>query len=93
MTFSPNLQDRENGKFVESPTRSGETAIEVVGSLTAVAGPFAPPAGTDSIVRSVSGAVETYEYKSGGIAGTVLKTVTVTSTDSTLEELLTVEVS
>lgn len=87
------LQDNSQNAFVDSPTRSGKTAVEVYGSLTAMAGPFAPPAGTDAIVRTVLGAVETYEYKSGGIAGTVLKTVTVTSTDATLEELLTVEVS
>lgn len=30
MSFSPNLLDRENDKFVESPSRSGKSAIEVV---------------------------------------------------------------
>jgi hypothetical protein len=93
MAFSPNLEDRERDKFVESPSRSGMSAVEVFGTLTSSSGPFSPPAGANAIVRSVAGAVETYQYKSGGIAGTVLKTITVTSTDATLEELLTVEVS
>lgn len=30
MSFSPNLEDRERDKFVESPNRSGQTAVEVV---------------------------------------------------------------
>jgi len=30
MSFSPNLLDRENDKFVESPSRPGHAAIEVV---------------------------------------------------------------
>lgn len=31
---SGNLQDREHGKFVESPTRSGQPAVEVTGQVT-----------------------------------------------------------
>jgi hypothetical protein len=93
MAFSPNLDDRERDKFVESPSRSGMTAVEVFGTLTSSSGPFAPPAGANAVVRSVAGAVETFQYKSGGISGTLLKTVTVTYTDSTLDELLTVEIS
>lgn len=30
MPFSPNLQDRELNKFVESPTRLNQTAVEVI---------------------------------------------------------------
>lgn len=87
------LPDREINKFVESPSRPGEPAIEIVGNLTSTPGPFSPPTTSDSIVRTVMSNVETYEYKSGGIAGTVLKTVTVTYTDATLEELVNVVVS
>lgn len=38
MSFSPNILDRELDKFVESPTRTGKTAVEVVGSLTVTDG-------------------------------------------------------
>lgn len=87
------LPDRELNKFVESPSRPGEPAIEIVGNLTSTPGPFSPPTNADSIVRTVLSNVETYEYKSGGISGTLLKTVTVTYTDNTLEELVNVVVS
>lgn len=87
------LPDRELNKFVESPSRPGEPAVEIVGNLTSTPGPFSPPANADSIVRTVLSNVETYEYKSGGISGTILKTVTVTYVDATLEELVNVVVS
>lgn len=89
------LPDRELNKFVESPTRPGEPAIEIAGTFTANVdpGPFSPPALCDYISRTVLSNVETYEYKQGGSGGTLLKTVTVTYTDATLEELSTVEVS
>lgn len=84
---------REFNKFVESPSRPGEPAIEIVGNLTSTPGPFSAPASSDSIVRTVSSNIETYEYKSGGISGTILKTITVTYTDNTLEHLVNVVVS
>lgn len=89
------ISGREFHKFVESPTRPGEPAVEIAGTFTANVdpGPFAPPQNTDSIVRTVLANVETYEYKVGGISGTLLKTVTVTYTDNTLEELVNVVVS
>lgn len=87
------LPDRELNKFVESPSRPGEPAVEIVGNLVSTPGPFSPPANCDYISRSVLSNVETYEYKNGGSGGTLLKTVTVTYVDATLEELLTVEVS
>jgi len=87
------LPDRELHKFVESPCRPGEPAVEIVGNLTSTPGPFSAPASSDSIVRTVSSNVETYEYKSGGISGTILKTITVTYTDNTLENLVNVVVS
>jgi hypothetical protein len=67
------ILDRELNKFVESPSRPGEPAVEIVGNLVSTPGPFSPPAGTDSVVRSVASNVETYEYKSGGVSGTVIK--------------------
>lgn len=88
------ISGREFSKFVESPTRPGEAAVEIAGSFTAdvVPGPFSPPSNCDYISRAVAGPVETYVYKNGGSSGTTLKTVTVTYTDTDLEDILTVEV-
>lgn len=71
------IHDRELNKFVESPTRPGEPAVEVTGDVNAVPSPFAPPTNTDAFTRSVSGNSETIEYRSGGLAGTILKTIKV----------------
>jgi hypothetical protein len=92
MAIPGDVRDRETRKFVESPSRPGQTAVEVVGDITANPGPFSPPANCDYILRSVSSNVETYVYKNGGSGGTTLKTVTVTYVDSTLESLVSVEV-
>lgn len=89
------IHDRELNKFVESPSRPGEPAVEIVGNLSAsiAPGPFDPPTATDTILRSVLANVETYEYKSGGPSGTLLKTVTVTYLTSSLKDLVSVVVS
>jgi hypothetical protein len=63
------------------------------GTISAVPGPFSPPANTDYIGRSVLSNVETFLFKQGGVSGTVLKTITVTYVASDLEELLSVQVS
>ena len=75
-----NIRDREFEKFVESPSRPGKPAVEVTGSFSAVTtpGPFSPPAGTDAFTRSVSGNTETIEYRSGGVSGSILKSIRVT---------------
>lgn len=41
-------------------------------------------------VQQTSSTVETYVYKSGGLAGTTVKTIVVTYTDSTKENIDTV---
>jgi hypothetical protein len=89
----PSITGREFNKFVESPSRPGETAVEVVGSFASEPGPFAPPQNSDYILRSVSGAVETYTYYNGGPSGTLLQTVVVTYSGPDLSELISVEVS
>lgn len=93
MAFSKNLQDRERDKFLESPSRPGFAAVEVVGNFTSGTGPFDPPATSNAISRTALGAIETYRYYSGGLAGTLLKTITVTYTNSSLQDLVSVEVS
>jgi hypothetical protein len=85
--------ERAYDVFVESPTRTNKTAVEVSGTLTSSSGPFSPPANSDAIARSVAGPVETFEYFTGGLAGTLVKTITVTYTNATLEDLVSVEVS
>jgi len=92
MAIPGSSKDRELKKFVESPTRPGETAIEVVGALSVGPGPLDPPLDTDTITRQVSGAVETYRYYQGGASGTLLKTVVVTYTSNSLQDLVSVEV-
>lgn len=89
-----NILDREYNKFVESPTRPGEPAIEIAGTFTAdvAPGPFSPPSNCDFISRAVASNVETYVYKNGGASGATLKTVTVTYVLDDLEDILTVEV-
>jgi hypothetical protein len=71
------LPDREYNKFVESPSRPGEPAIEIVGNLVSTPGPFSPPANSDHVSISVTGGgfIVEYAFKVGGISGTVLKTV------------------
>jgi len=59
MGFSPNLEDRERAKFVESPTRPGETAIEVVSGGESA---------TYDLIYSTSG---TYTYVGSAIRGSI----------------------
>lgn len=90
MAISPASTDREFDKFVESPTRPGKTAVEVTGNLTAnvVENLFDIPETCDAIVRSVASNVETYQFKSGGVSGSLLKTITLTYTSSSLKDLV-----
>jgi hypothetical protein len=55
------------------------------------AGSFIPPVLADSIVASYPDSItEIYQYKQGGVSGTVLMTITVTYTDSTKANINTV---
>ena len=56
MAFTPNLEDRERDKFVESPTRPGYTAVEVVDSQLATA-VVALSIKLDEIIELLSGEV------------------------------------
>lgn len=82
------LPDRELHKFVESPNRPGEPAIETVSG-----GIFDAPLTTDAVVRIVSGAIETWEFKTGGISGTILKTITITYQSPALGEIVNVVIT
>ena len=89
MPLSPNLEDRERDKFLESPTRPSQSAVEVVDTGNR----FAPPSRTDYIQRIHIGSQETFNYFEGGVSGTLLKTVVVTYTSSNLKELVSVAVT
>jgi hypothetical protein len=69
MAFTPNLQDRERDKFVESPTRPNYTAIEVVvGNASAIGG------ASDSSLQIIN----------AGTILSALKCVTVTSPNTVI---------
>lgn len=75
MALSPTLVDREQAKFVETP--AGDTAVRV-GQFGALSSPM----NTDAItVEYPSSTVEIYKFRSGGVSGTILMTLTVTYTN------------
>jgi hypothetical protein len=79
MSMSPNISSREYEKFFE--TSDGSTGIRV-GAF----GGFSAPTGTDTITATYpSSVVEVYQYRSGGVSGTILMTLTVTYTNTTKE--------
>lgn len=82
MAISTVVLDNEKSKFVESTTRPGNAAVEVVGVFTATAGPFSPPSNSDFINATSVGLVDTYTFYNGGPSGTLLKTITITYTNS-----------
>lgn len=83
------FRDRDYTKFVDSPTRPGKSAVEVVGDLTVSGGEFAPPSnstcytyetGTDGIYFT-----EIYKFYESGTPATpvnLLKTITLYYTDA-----------
>lgn len=85
MALRPAVSDREMAKFVE---KDGKHVVQVTGIES-----FSPPPETDAITASYPDAItEIYEYRQGGIAGAILKTVTVVYVDSTKESLTSVVV-
>lgn len=90
MPIPTNIRDREHDKFTENS--SGETAVRVVGDMTIDANPFAPPGNTDTITVTQGSNTEVYNFRQGGPAGTILRTVTLTYTDSNKDCLQQVDV-
>lgn len=79
MAMSLQRTDREYDKFVE--TVGGDTAVRV-----AQFGGFAVPIGADAVTAEYpSSLVEVYKFRTGGVSGTILMTVTITYTDVTKE--------
>lgn len=75
MAQRADIREREHSKFVESPTRPGESAVEISGSVAT--SPFAPPPEADAFTRQVIGNMEIIEYRTGSITGPIIKTIKV----------------
>lgn len=57
-------------------------------------GTFSSPNGTDAItVTYPTSVTEVYRYRSGGLSGTILKTVTITYTNAAKDALESVEIA
>ena len=77
MALSAALEDREQGKFRDA---GDPTASRVAVNLE---GAFQAPNATDAItVTYPSSTVEVYAFRSGGVSGTILMTLTVTYTNA-----------
>jgi hypothetical protein len=83
---------KSSEKYLGSNSESILRVNVAQGTISATAGPFSPPDGTDYVSRTVSSNVETYLFKNGGASGTLLKTVVVTYTAADLENLVSAEV-
>ncbi len=85
MPFSPVVLDRERDKFLA--TADNETAVRVVGGSAMMA-----PALADSISFAYPDTThDVLTFFQGGLAGTLLKTLTITYTDATKANILSVE--
>lgn len=83
MVLSANINNREFDKFEYV---SGQTTVKVtkVGGLSI-------PGDTDAIVASYpNDTTEVYQYKTGGLSGTLLLTITVIYTDETKQNISSV---
>lgn len=81
MALPNSRTDREYKKFVE--TDDGNTAIRTI-SVGSLLDGFV----YDSVVASYpAGDTEVFEFKTGGVSGTLVATVTVTYTDATKESI------
>lgn len=94
MAAPGNILDREFHKFIESPTRPGKSAVEIVGEITTTTGPFSPPSSSDAFTVSYPNSVtEVYEFRTGGVGGTIIKTVTLIYSSASKQNLLSGVVS
>jgi hypothetical protein len=86
MSLAGNIRDREYSVF--DLNSEGQPAKRVI----SLGEQFRPPKDTDSItVEYPSISVEVYRFRSGGVSGSILKSIQVTYTDSTKDNLLSVE--
>jgi hypothetical protein len=81
MALDRNLNCREFDKFVEC---DGNPAVRTVDCSAML------PSGYDYLENNPTATTDVFTYKSGGVGGTTLGTITVTYTDSTKCELVSV---
>lgn len=77
--FHPsNIGDREYQKF--GLNEGSNVAVRIMSTASEI---FKPPLGTDSFTMEYpNGVTEIVKYRTGGISGTVLKTITVIYTNA-----------
>lgn len=85
MSIPSSVKDRELAKFEDA---NGKVAVRTLNSSQ-----FEMPPNCDAITRNVSGTVETWEYRNGGVSGSIIKTVTVTYSEASLKNIISVVVS
>lgn len=86
MTIPCNTKDLENLKFIEKP--NGQVAVRVY----SVGGDLLTGVEWDAISVAYPNTVtEVFSYYSGGLAGTLVATVTVVYTNSSKDNISTVE--
>jgi len=80
MAIPCSTKDLESKKFVEKPDGSGQVAVRV----SETGGSFLTGIEFDAIEGSYPNlTTEVYEYYTGGLAGTLVATITVIYTDNT----------
>jgi hypothetical protein len=92
MAQPKDILQREYTKFVESPTRPGNSAVEVLGNLSLTPPAFGLPTNATCYTYSVTTDgpyfVEQYKFYSGGTPASptgLLKTISLYYSDSALE--------
>jgi hypothetical protein len=91
MTIKNSILDREFDKFVESPTRPGNSSVEVLAYINSK---FTVP--SDAFAFTVSfptSSSESYEFRDSYPSGAILKTVTLYYSNSTKTVLIGGEVT
>jgi hypothetical protein len=87
MSFSPNLEDRERDKFVESPSRPGRTAVETF-DINSINGPLSGVVWDAFDYQYPTTTQEIIQLYEGGLSGTLKARVVLNYTDATKKFLL-----
>ena len=81
MVLSLSAQENVLSRREHDQTLSAKR-VEIVGA-------FSSPVGTDAVTAEYpSSSVEVYKFRTGGVGGSILMTITVTYTDSTKQDLV-----
>ena len=89
MTIPCSVKDLELKKFVESPDDSGDTAVRV--KISGGSGSLISGLDYDSIsVAYPIATTEVFSYYTGGLAGTLVATVTIVYTNASKDDIVSV---